>query len=109
LLGAWKAQVLRGKPRGTTNIRNIASKHWKRWYGLENCCVVPFTSFSEFNKEAGGDIRFALNESRPFAFFAGLWTNWTSVRKVNRGETTGQNAKIQRDVMQRISDCSASA
>ena len=27
-------------------------------------------------------------ESRPLAFFAGLWTRWTSVRKVKEGETT---------------------
>ena len=33
---------------GTTNIRNTASKHWKRWLGPENRCVVPMSSFSEF-------------------------------------------------------------
>jgi hypothetical protein len=27
--------------------------------------VVPFNSFSEFNKTEGGDIWFALDESRP--------------------------------------------
>ena len=73
---------------GTTNIRNTNSKHWKRWLGIENRCVVPFTSFSEFNKVEGGDIWFAFDESRPLAVFAGLWTNWTSVRKVKEGETT---------------------
>jgi putative SOS response-associated peptidase YedK len=50
--------------------------------------VVPFTSFSEFNKTEGGDIWFALDDSRPLAVFAGIWTNWTSVRKVKEGETT---------------------
>jgi len=49
---------------------------------------VPFTSFSEFNKAAGGDVWFALDESRPLAVFAGIWTRWTSVRKVKEGETT---------------------
>jgi putative SOS response-associated peptidase YedK len=44
---------------GTTNIRNTTSKHWKRWLGVENRCVVPFTSFSEFNKDRGGDVWFA--------------------------------------------------
>jgi putative SOS response-associated peptidase YedK len=29
---------------------------------------VPFTSFSEFNKAEGGDIWFALDESRPLAY-----------------------------------------
>jgi hypothetical protein len=49
---------------------------------------VPFSSFSEFNKAEGGDIWFALDESRPLACFAGIWTTWTSVRKVKEGETT---------------------
>ncbi len=31
---------------------------------------------------------FALDDTRPLAVFAGLWTNWTSVRKVKEGETT---------------------
>ena len=32
---------------------------------------------------------FALDESRPIAFFAGVWVpQWKSVRKVKEGETT---------------------
>jgi len=82
-------QLLRMEPdTGTTNIRNTESKHWKRWLGVENRCVVPFTSFSAFNKAVGGDVWFELDESRPLAVFAGIWTNWTSVRKVKEGETT---------------------
>lgn len=82
-------QLLRMEPdSGTTNIRNASSKHWQRWLGIENRCVVPFTSFSEFNKTGGGDVWFALDDSRPLAAFAGIWTNWTSVRKVKEGETT---------------------
>ena len=93
-LGAKGKQVdfpalLRMEPdAGTTNIRNTASAHWKRWLGAENRCLVPFTSFSEFNREAGGDIWFAFTEDRPLAFFAGVWTTWTSVRKVREGEVT---------------------
>ena len=49
---------------------------------------MPFTSFREFNREAGGDIWFALGEERTLASFAGLWTTWTSVRKVRDGEVT---------------------
>jgi putative SOS response-associated peptidase YedK len=82
-------ELLRMEPDGgTTNIRNVKSKNWQRWLGIENRCVVPFTSFSEFNKVAGGDVWFALDETRPLACFAGIWTNWTSVRKVKEGETT---------------------
>ncbi|MET4341604.1 putative SOS response-associated peptidase YedK [Bradyrhizobium sp. RT9b] len=58
-------ELLRMEPdSGTTNIRNVKSKHWTRWLGVENRCVVPFNSFSEFNKAEGGDIWFALDESR---------------------------------------------
>lgn len=74
---------------GVTNIRNITSKHWKQWLGLEHRCIVPFTSFSEFNAGAGGDIWFGLSEDRPLAFFAGIHVpKWTSVRKVKDGEST---------------------
>jgi hypothetical protein len=51
-------------------------------------CHLRINSFSEFNKAEGGDIWFALDETRPLACFAGIWTNWTSVRKVKEGETT---------------------
>jgi putative SOS response-associated peptidase YedK len=81
-------QLLRMEPDGgITNIRNVKSKHWVRWLGVENRCVVPFNSFSEFSKAEGGDIWFAIDETRPLACFAGIWTNWTSVRKVKEGET----------------------
>ena len=69
-------------------IRNVTSKHWQRWLGVEHRCVVPFTSFSEFNKAMGGDVWFALDEGRPLAVFAGIWTTWTCVRKVKEGEVT---------------------
>jgi putative SOS response-associated peptidase YedK len=84
-------ELLRMEPdSGTTNIRNTNSQHWKRWLGVEHRCVVPLTSFSEFNKAAGGDIWFAFDETRPLAVFAGIWTQWTSVRKVKEGETTNE-------------------
>ena len=76
---------------GVTNVRNAASPHWRRWLGVESRCVVPFTSFSENEVLPNGSrplIWFALNESRPLAFFAGIWTRWSSVRKVKEGETT---------------------
>ena len=49
---------------------------------------MPFTSFSEFNRDAGGDIWFAFSQERPLACFAGIWTTWTSVRRVREGEVT---------------------
>jgi putative SOS response-associated peptidase YedK len=77
---------------GVTNIRNTTSSHWRRWLGPDNRCLVPFTSFSEpDNGTYGGraPVWFALDNDRPLAFFAGMWTpQWTSVRKVKEGETT---------------------
>ena len=82
-------ELLKMEPDGgTTNIRNVASLHWQRWLGVENRCVVPMTSFSEFNRDAGGDVWFALDESRPLCVFAGLWTKWSSVRKIKTGWET---------------------
>jgi putative SOS response-associated peptidase YedK len=82
-------ELLRMEPdSGITNIRNTSSRHWKPWLGVENRCLVPMSSFSEFNRDAGGDIWFALDKSRPLVCFAGMWTKWTSVRKVREGETT---------------------
>ena len=83
-------ELLRLEPdAGTTNIRNTASKHWQRWLGPESRCLVPFTSFSEFNKAAGGDVWFAFSEARPLAVFAGIWTaGWTCVRKMKTGIET---------------------
>ena len=78
---------------GITNIRNTASPHWRRWLGVEHRCLVPMTSFSEYEKKAGKTavpVWFALNEDRPLAFFAGIWTKWTSVRKLKEGETTNE-------------------
>jgi putative SOS response-associated peptidase YedK len=49
------------------------------------CRSTPSASSTRLR---GGDIWFALDESRPLACFAGIWTNWTSVRKVREGETT---------------------
>ena len=81
----------RNSDPGITNVRNVASPHWRRWLGIEHRCLVPFTSFSENEALPDGThppVWFALGENRPIAFFAGIWTNWTSVRKVREGETT---------------------
>lgn len=99
-------ELLRMEPdKGTTNIRNTASAHWKRWLGPHNRCLVPFTSFSEPDQVGGSlqPIWFALSEERPLAFFAGVWTPWTCVRKIKEGEvccdlfgflTTEANAEV---------------
>ena len=59
--------------------------------GLRAAASCPFTSFSENEALPDGThppVWFAFDETRPLAFFAGIWTRWTSVRKVKEGETT---------------------
>ena len=76
---------------GVTNVRNTTSPHWRRWLGRAHRCVVPFTSFSEYDTAPGRDaepVWFALGEDRPLAVFAGINCRWTSVRKLEDGETT---------------------
>jgi len=69
-----------------TNIRNLNSPHWRSWLGPSHRCLVPFTSFSEYAQETNPVTKrkdvvwFALDQSRPLAFFAGLRTRWTGAR-----------------------------
>lgn len=75
--------VTKGKPDGgVTNIRNVASPHWRRWLGPENRCVVPWTTFCEWEDTKPKKTKrwFAIDETRPLAFFAGIWTTWTGER-----------------------------
>ena len=105
--GAWQLALARwGMPTppaflevkrtdpGVTNIRNVASPHWRQWLGIENRCLVPLTSFSEIDRRPGAPrnhpIWFALGLDRPLAFFAGIRTEWTSVRKLKEGELTAE-------------------
>lgn len=89
-------ELLKMEPDGgTTNVRNTSSKHWKTWLGVEHRCLVPLTSFAEpdpASKVEGQptpNAWFAVDESQPLAFFAGIWVpQWTSVRKVKEGLTT---------------------
>ena len=88
------AFALQGKKTdpGVTNVRNVKSPHWRRWMGVPNRCVVPWTSFSEPEPQPDGrrpPAWFAFDESRPLAVFAGIWTPaWKSVRKLKEGEVT---------------------
>jgi putative SOS response-associated peptidase YedK len=55
---------------GVTNVRNTSSPHWRRWLGPANRCIVPFTSFSEYETGPEGKkipVWFALGEDRPLA------------------------------------------
>jgi putative SOS response-associated peptidase YedK len=101
-------QYLAGKRTdpGVTNIRQTTSSHWRPWLGVEHRCLIPFTSFAENDRQPDGSrppVWFAFDETRPLAFFAGIWARWTSVRKLKEGRvaadlygllTTEPNAEV---------------
>jgi putative SOS response-associated peptidase YedK len=92
-----------------TNVRNTASPHWRRWLGPESRCLVPITSFSEYNdtanpkslKNADGTphqmagkkdvVWFALNQDRPLCALAGIWTPWTGTRGTKANPVEGDH------------------
>ncbi|TAU79528.1 SOS response-associated peptidase (plasmid) [Rhizobium leguminosarum] len=88
--------LIRMEPdKGVTNIRNLNVPHWKKWFGVENRCIVPVTSFAEPDPASKKDgvntpnAWFARDESKPLMFFAGLHLpQWQSVRKIKDGLTT---------------------
>ena len=75
--------VTKGKPdTGVTNIRNTDSAHWRRWLKPENRCVVPWTTFCEWEDTKPKKTKrwFAMSEEKPLAVFAGIWTGWIGER-----------------------------
>lgn len=75
--------VTKGNPdTGVTNIRNIESRHWQPWRTVEHRCLVPWTTFCEWEDTKPKKTKrwFAINEEKPLAFFAGVWTTWIGVR-----------------------------
>ena len=68
--------------RPVTNVRNTASPFWKPWLATAQRCIVPATSFCEWTDNAPKVPHwFALDESRPYFAFAGIWRTWEGVRK----------------------------
>lgn len=73
--------------RPVTNVRNVKSPYWRGWLKPEYRCLVPATSFCEWT-DAKPKVThwFALDESRPLFFFAGIWRPWTGDRKGESGD-----------------------
>ncbi|EKS34329.1 SOS response-associated peptidase [Afipia broomeae] len=92
-----------------TNIRNTGSPHWRRWLKTESRCLVPFTSFTEYDdkanpkslKDANGNphrmagkkdvVCFALDNDRPLAAFAGIYTTWSGTRGTKKEPIEGNH------------------
>ncbi|PIP00657.1 SOS response-associated peptidase [Pleomorphomonas carboxyditropha] len=76
-----------------TNIRNTQSPHWRRWLGPESRCLVPVTSFCEYEDAKPKKIPtwFALNDDRPLFAFAGIWTTWHGTRGPKSAPIEGEH------------------
>ncbi|MBS7537381.1 SOS response-associated peptidase [Ancylobacter lacus] len=80
-----------------TNIRNLASPHWRAWTGPAHRCLVPFTAFSEYAEKADpvtgrrDIVWFARDERRSLAVFAGLWCRWSGRRGTKAAPIEGQH------------------
>ena len=82
-----EGQEIRSRPHRCPQRR---LPHWRRWLGVENRGLVPFTSFAEDEHLPDGrrpPVWFAFNERARLHFSPHL-TRWTSVRKVKEGEST---------------------
>ena len=76
-----------------TNIRNTNSPHWRRWLTPGSRCLVPATSFCEWEqtKPKKTPTWFALDESRPLFAFAGIWTTWHGTRGTKANPIEGEH------------------
>jgi putative SOS response-associated peptidase YedK len=73
----------RTKHAYVTNVWNTNSPYWRpQLLRPEFRCLVPVTSFCEPDMRSGKCVWtwYALDDSRPVFFFAGIWTSWRGVR-----------------------------
>lgn len=77
--------------RPVTNVRNTASPYWRGWLKPEFRCLVPATSFCEYDDRTKVPHWFALGADRePFAF-AGIWRPWTGIRGTKAAPEEGEH------------------
>lgn len=80
------------KARMVTNIRNLNSSYWRGWLKPWSRCLVPATSFCEYTDSTPKVPHwFALDESRPLFFFAGIWRPWTGTRGTKANPVDGEH------------------
>jgi len=83
--------------KAITNIRNTKSGFWKPMLKPECRCLVPATSFCEYNDKPDPTTKrktpiwFALSDKRPLFFFAGVWKEWTGTRGTKADPVTGKH------------------
>jgi putative SOS response-associated peptidase YedK len=76
-----------------TNVRNTASHWWKPWLMQGHRCLVPATSFCEYDHRTKPPVPtwFAQDGSRPLFFFAGIWRPWRGRRGTKANPADGEH------------------
>lgn len=75
-----------------TNVRNVKSPYWRAWLKPEFRCLIPATSFCEYtDSQPKVPTWFAIDESRPPFFFAGIWRPWTGTRGTKAAPVEGEH------------------
>jgi putative SOS response-associated peptidase YedK len=71
----------------------VSSPHWRGWLSASSRCLVPATSFCEYEdtKPRKTPTWFALSGDRPLFAFAGLWTRWQGVRGSKSAPVDGEH------------------
>src|ERR1700694_3193313 len=65
---------------------NTSSAYWRSWLNPRFRCLVPATSYCEYQEGSKVPTCFALGLERPLFAFAGIWRPWTGVRAREAGE-----------------------
>lgn len=76
-----------------TNVRNVASGFWRPWLKTEFRCLVPATSFSEYQdggEKGKRELRWFDVVAPDEAFcFAGIWRPWEGARGTKAAPAIG--------------------
>lgn len=78
-----------------TNVRNLSSTYWRGWLKPEWRCLVPATSFFEYDERQRGkgrmpEAEFSLADAEGF-YFAGAWRPWTGARGTKANPVEGEH------------------
>ncbi|MBI1186656.1 MAG: SOS response-associated peptidase [Alphaproteobacteria bacterium] len=78
-----------------TNIRNLASPHWRGVLGPAHRCIAPFTAFSEYedsSPKGAKVLRWFAPPDRGMLAFAGVWRTWRGDYGSKSAPNVGEHA-----------------
>jgi putative SOS response-associated peptidase YedK len=84
---------LSSKTPYTTNLRHPEKPFWRPYLGPANRCLVPATSFFEYDERTRGqgrmkEVEFARPDGETFCF-AGIWREYEGTRGTKSAPVTG--------------------